>query len=259
MADQLKAKTTLIGELGQEEVEAWRALGQADYEVYEEYLTKLGPVTAENIQNATGIMITQTPIMTAQAKSMSQAIINQFDKDFEFRSKALADLQGFLNGMTDENLKSLLESAGVQDVESVMKGIREGNLGETEGKNILTSLNGGLQDNSYKGTLFATAKSIANSLSDLLSVKPKIQSSIDFIKSQGSHADGLAYVPYNGYVARLHEGERVLTKKENADYARNNISNKSSNITVNFYPQQMTEAEIDRASRYINRKWGARA
>lgn len=74
-----------------------------------------------------------------------------------------------------------------------------------------------------------------------------------------SNADGLAYVPYNGYVARLHEGERVLTKKENADYVRNNISNRSSNITVNFYPQQMTEAEIDRASRYINRKWGARA
>lgn len=77
--------------------------------------------------------------------------------------------------------------------------------------------------------------------------------------NKGSHADGLAYVPYNGYVARLHEGERVLTKKENADYVRNNISNRNSNITVNFYPQQMTDTEIDRASRYINRKWGARA
>ena len=29
------------------------------------------------------------------------------------------------------------------------------------------------------------------------------------------HADGLAYVPYDNYVARLHEGERVLTKAEN--------------------------------------------
>jgi len=31
----------------------------------------------------------------------------------------------------------------------------------------------------------------------------------------GSHANGLAYVPYNGYVAELHEGERVLTKEQN--------------------------------------------
>ncbi len=34
----------------------------------------------------------------------------------------------------------------------------------------------------------------------------------------GSHADGLAYVPFDGYVAQLHEGERVLTKKEAREY-----------------------------------------
>lgn len=32
----------------------------------------------------------------------------------------------------------------------------------------------------------------------------------------GSHANGLSYVPFNGYRAELHEGERVLTKSENA-------------------------------------------
>ena len=32
------------------------------------------------------------------------------------------------------------------------------------------------------------------------------------------HADGLSYVPYDNYVARLHKGERVLTAKENAQY-----------------------------------------
>ncbi|XGU47240.1 phage tail tape measure protein [Fusobacterium necrophorum subsp. funduliforme] len=31
----------------------------------------------------------------------------------------------------------------------------------------------------------------------------------------GSHANGLNYVPYDGYVAELHEGERVLTADEN--------------------------------------------
>ncbi len=34
----------------------------------------------------------------------------------------------------------------------------------------------------------------------------------------GSHADGLSYVPFDGYVAQLHEGERVLTKKEAREY-----------------------------------------
>ena len=38
-----------------------------------------------------------------------------------------------------------------------------------------------------------------------------------------------------------------------------NIENKvaSRNIIVQFYPQTMTEAELQRAERYIARKWGA--
>lgn len=34
----------------------------------------------------------------------------------------------------------------------------------------------------------------------------------------GSHANGLDYVPYDGYIAQLHQGERVLTKSENESY-----------------------------------------
>ena len=34
----------------------------------------------------------------------------------------------------------------------------------------------------------------------------------------GSHALGLDYVPYNGYIAELHKGERVLTAQENEEY-----------------------------------------
>jgi len=32
----------------------------------------------------------------------------------------------------------------------------------------------------------------------------------------GTHANGLAYVPYDGYIAELHKGERVLTAEENS-------------------------------------------
>lgn len=37
----------------------------------------------------------------------------------------------------------------------------------------------------------------------------------------GSHADGLAYVPFDGYNAILHKGERVLTADENRSYSNN--------------------------------------
>ena len=45
-------------------------------------------------------------------------------------------------------------------------------------------------------------------------------------KVNGSHAGGLNYVPFDGYIAELHKGERVLTADEARGY--NNRSNNSS-------------------------------
>lgn len=44
----------------------------------------------------------------------------------------------------------------------------------------------------------------------------------------GSHAGGLDYVPYNGYMAQLHRGEMVLTASEAEDY-RSGAINRSLN------------------------------
>lgn len=69
----------------------------------------------------------------------------------------------------------------------------------------------------------------------------------------GSHANGLSYVPKDGYIAELHKGERVLTAQENAQYSnyKSNVSNANSNKTVNIYingvsmsPDEMVEAIV---------------
>ncbi|MCD7780405.1 MAG: hypothetical protein LUH05_07020 [Candidatus Gastranaerophilales bacterium] len=61
-------------------------------------------------------------------------------------------------------------------------------------------------------------------------------------ETDGSHADGLDYVPYDGYIAEVHKGEAILTK-DDADLWRtssNTVNNSnyanSSDITVNFSP-----------------------
>lgn len=41
---------------------------------------------------------------------------------------------------------------------------------------------------------------------------------INGLKVDGSHASGLSYVPYDGYIAELHRGERVLTASESEAY-----------------------------------------
>lgn len=64
----------------------------------------------------------------------------------------------------------------------------------------------------------------------------------------GSHANGLTYVPYNGYIAELHRGERVLTAAENRDYNRL-LSGPTAGTTINltyspaFYGSSKEELE----------------
>jgi hypothetical protein len=45
-----------------------------------------------------------------------------------------------------------------------------------------------------------------------------------------SHAGGISYVPYNGYNAILHRGERVLTREENREYSKGKTP--TVNITI---------------------------
>lgn len=53
-------------------------------------------------------------------------------------------------------------------------------------------------------------------------------------KVDGSHAGGLDRVPFDGYIAELHEGERVLTEREALQYSNSyNTSNPIYNITYN--------------------------
>lgn len=63
----------------------------------------------------------------------------------------------------------------------------------------------------------------------------------------GSHANGLTYVPYNGYIAQLHEGERVLTKQEARDY--NNDKGSGGGDIYNFYNTKPDPYEYSRQMR----------
>jgi hypothetical protein len=49
-------------------------------------------------------------------------------------------------------------------------------------------------------------------------------------KIDGSHYNGLEYVPYDGYIARLHRGERVLTRQENEQYS----GGKGGSVSMQF-------------------------
>lgn len=55
-------------------------------------------------------------------------------------------------------------------------------------------------------------------------------------KINGSHADGLDYVPYDGYIAKLHKGERVQTADEANDWRAGLLSAKRAISFTQQYP-----------------------
>ena len=57
----------------------------------------------------------------------------------------------------------------------------------------------------------------------------------------GSHYSGIDYVPTDNYIARLHRGERVLTREENMDYTR---GGSTVNVTQNIYSRAQTAADL---------------
>lgn len=60
------------------------------------------------------------------------------------------------------------------------------------------------------------------------------------------HEDGLAYVPYDNYLAYLHQGERVLTAEENRAYSQGEGG--GSGVTINQYISQPMESPIQLAA-----------
>ena len=107
------------------------------------------------------------------------------------------------------------------------------------GKEIFNKLWDGIKSigNSILDWVSGFASSISSFISGIVSGFNSVVSSANSAKSaaksvNGKHASGLDYVPFNGYVAELHEGERVLTKEENKQY---DSQKSSSGDTFNFY------------------------
>ena len=128
------------------------------------------------------------------------------------------------------------------------------------GRNILSQLWNGLKSigNSILGWVSGFAGSIKSFISGIVSGFKSVVSSANDAKSaarsvNGKHANGLDYVPFNGYVAELHKGERVLTKQENEEY-NNNRGKNSNGDTFNFYNTKPNAYEYARQMKKAKRE-----
>lgn len=165
--------------------------------------------------------------LLAEAKAKAEAEYTQTEEYQQY----LTAQQGMIEGLQEE-LSGSYELLGYNLGQSLNKGLKsvEGEIkatvkqmtqiqAETEWYNTMQTLKGG----SSSGAVDVWGSSINTG-------------------NGTGNAAGLSYVPYNDYVTRLHEGERVLTAAENRAYSQ---GNGGVNVTVGSMTVR-EEADIDK-------------
>lgn len=162
------------------------------------------------------------------------AVINIWNAVKQFISSAIKAIVGFF-----EDLVEFITSLP-QKIKEIFDDIVQKAL--DLGKNIVDSIINGISA-AWEGL-----KSWFNGLWDSLFGNRTANVTVNTTENRtvrtinGSHASGLTYVPFDGYIAELHKGEQVLTAKEADDYR----SGRSGGVTVvqNIYSQAKTAADL---------------
>ena len=154
----------------------------------------------------------------------------------------LANTQSVMSGIRQD-----LGTTGEETdkfTEGVIKDFED--IADTEdyGKDAISNLQSGMEEE--EGSLRRWLDNLSDWISDKFSSLRNGFSSLREARENydGSYASGLSYVPYNGFIAQLHEGERILTKQENREYSSGQAA--SGGDTFNFYNTQPDPYEYAR-------------
>ena len=194
-----------------------------------EIITKFGSFILENLPE---IIMAGINILI----SLVQGIVESIPELATAATKAIIELASYL--ISAENLEKII-SLGVDLINALAEGI--GNVVEelvSVGEDIIESIKSGISS-AWDG-LVGWFNGLWDSLFGNRNVKVNAN-----VSTNGSHAGGLAYVPFDGYIAELHKGERVLTASEAKSY-KDGEKSSGGGVTViqNIYSQAKTAADL---------------
>lgn len=185
-------------------------------------LEALNSLTDEKLQTYVDLWKQRNQLAQDEAVRENKEAYDQLQKDLEkANQKALKKLDT-LNTKYQKKLVKLKDqaysaakTAGKKTGQGIIDGINSKSSEiETTLDSIVTKINSYM---SKIASSLSEARSAASEIDSLSKSADKASSATGGKKSSNgkkSHRQGLTYVPYDGYEAVLHEGERVLTKEE---------------------------------------------
>lgn len=167
--------------------------------------------------------------MVSQARSTATRFVNSF---INFIASLPSKVWGIIQQIPSKvsAIGTQLYNAGRNIFQSLWNGI----------KSIGESILGWVSD--FAGKIGSFVSGIIDGFQNIVSGANEAKSAARSVN--GKHANGLDYVPYNGYIAELHEGERVLTKQQNKEYNEGKAG--QGGDTFNFYNTKPTPYEYAR-------------
>lgn len=281
LAEELKARTSTIGELGENEKEAWKNLANKSYEAYSSAISEMDESQRKEIEEITGVIVMGTPETEEKAKELGEKTVNEFDKSSEAKNKALNTIQGYLNGLDDNTKKELLKEAGIEDVDLVLDELNRGDLSEENGRNILEGLWKGLQNGSWQGKILGAASGLAKAVNNAFTGKDgwdEHSPSKKMTKFAENYIKPIAIV-MNKRKSSIVSTANQLADRVNSAFSTKinspqiedfgNIQGELNNKIVDstktifttpqivFNVQELDEARLQQCINYINRKFGS--
>ena len=173
-------------------------------------LEALNTLTDEKLQQYADLWTQRNQLAQQEAERENKDAYDKLQKDLEEANhQALAKLDT-LKAKYQKKIDKLKKQAYSA----------ANSAGKKTGKGIVDGLNA--KSSEIDKTLRSISNKIGSYMTQISSSLSSAKSSANEIKKLGSssngaassHRQGLTYVPYDGYNAILHEGERVLTKEE---------------------------------------------
>ena len=276
LAESLVGMTNTVSELTPAQVEMWKLLADTSFMTYSDAINQMNPETAKEIQEITGTIAVNKTVETEAGKlgDRTQSLWwEEVSKMTPDTVATIAEVRGAID--TDTSVQNASGDMGIRTKDNFVKKAD----GENTGKQYDEGVKVGIENN--QGPVFSAISSFAHRmLSMIASIFDSHSPSRETAKLGKYFVQGFGVGiddEENQAIARVSEfGTNIVSAfngalsnsiQDNAltnmlsdtellnDGIVNNLSPKS--LTVQFFPQQMTEVEMQRAEKYIREKWGA--